>query len=320
MPFDLGAHWIHNPGRQSAAQAGAPRRARYLSGAARAVACASGRARRATRNWKTFSPRWCARAAPSPMPAGQGRYGGGARLAARSRRLAATHRVRARPLYLRQGACRGVGRRFRAPGRARRRRLLQAGLWRAARQARRRPAGATGDAGHAHHLGQRIGVDTPRAASLARTAIVTASTNALAADKIEFTPALAKRQLDAAARLTLGSYDHIALDLPGNPLGLQRDDLVFEKSSGPRTAALLANVSGSGLHLVEVAGDFGRELSAQGEARHDRLRARLDGLVFRLRASRARSSAAHATRWNARASCSAPLSARRRARPMRAAC
>jgi len=38
--------------------------------------------------------------------------------------------------------------------------------------------------------------------------------------------------------LKLGSLDHIALDLPGNPLGLQRDDLVFEKASGIRTAAL----------------------------------------------------------------------------------
>ena len=47
--------------------------------------------------------------------------------------------------------------------------------------------------------------------------------------------------------------------------GLQRDDLVFEKSSGPRTAALLANVSGTSLSLIEVGGRFGRELAAQGD-------------------------------------------------------
>ena len=45
-------------------------------------------------------------------------------------------------------------------------------------------------------------------------------------------------------KLTLGSYDHIALELEGNPLGLQNDDLVFEKASSNRTAALLANVVG----------------------------------------------------------------------------
>ncbi|HEY6024127.1 MAG TPA: NAD(P)/FAD-dependent oxidoreductase [Pseudolabrys sp.] len=114
----------------------------------------------------------------------------------------------------------------------------------------------------------RSGVDIAGAQGTlrARTVIVTASTNVLAAGKIEFRPELSKRQLDAAAALSLGSYDHIALDMPGNPLALQRDDLVFEQSSGPRTAALLANVSGSSLHLVDIAGEFGRELTAKGDA------------------------------------------------------
>ena len=114
----------------------------------------------------------------------------------------------------------------------------------------------------------RNGVDivTSKGSLRSRAVIVTASTNVLAADKIVFKPELSKRQLDAAAALSLGSYDHIALDMPRNPLNLQRDDLVFEKSSSRRTAALLANVSGSSLHLVEVGGEFGRELSAKGSA------------------------------------------------------
>ena len=116
-------------------------------------------------------------------------------------------------------------------------------------------------------------------------------------DKIEFKPELSKRQLDAATALSLGSYDHIALDMPGNPLHLQRDDLVFEQSSGRRTAALLANVSGSSLHLVEVAGDFGRDLSAKGEAAmiefaHDWV-ASLFGTSVKSTIKRS-----HATRWN----------------------
>ena len=100
----------------------------------------------------------------------------------------------------------------------------------------------------------------------ARAAIVTVSTNLLTAGKIVFKPELSKRLLDAAAALTLGSYDHIALEMPGNPINLQRDELVFEKSSSRQTAALLANVSGSSLHLVEVAGVFGRDLSEKGKA------------------------------------------------------
>src|SRR5262249_51997879 len=99
----------------------------------------------------------------------------------------------------------------------------------------------------------------------ARGVIVTVSTAVLAAGKIRFTPE-PKRQLDAANNLRLGSYDRIALELPNNPLGLDRDDLVFEKAQGPRTAALLANVAGSPLVTVDVGGKFGRELAAKGEA------------------------------------------------------
>jgi monoamine oxidase len=113
--------------------------------------------------------------------------------------------------------------------------------------------------------GKGIGVLTPHGSIFARAGIVTASTNVLASGAIEFAPALDRRELNALSNLKLGSYDHVALELPGNPLGLQRDDVVFEKADGARTAALLANVSGTDLHLVTVAGDFGRELSAQGE-------------------------------------------------------
>ena len=90
------------------------------------------------------------------------------------------------------------------------------------------------------------------------------STNVLTAGKIKFTPDLPKRQLDAAAKLGLGSYDHVALELPGNPLGLRPDELVFEKSDSGRTASLFANASGTSLCMVDVAGKFGRDLAAKG--------------------------------------------------------
>ncbi len=113
--------------------------------------------------------------------------------------------------------------------------------------------------------GARVEATTPRGTISARYVIITASTAVLASERIKFDKGpLPKRQADAVAALKLGSLDHIALDLPGNPLGLQRDDLVFEKASGPRTAALLANVSGTSLSIIEVGGRFGRELMAQG--------------------------------------------------------
>jgi monoamine oxidase len=111
-----------------------------------------------------------------------------------------------------------------------------------------------------------VSVETAKGTLNARAAIVTVATNVIASGKIQFTPELPHRNIDAFGRLSLGSYDHIALELTGNPLGLESDDLVFEKSADTHTAAMLANVSGTPLCLIDVAGGFGRDLAAQGEA------------------------------------------------------
>jgi monoamine oxidase len=111
-----------------------------------------------------------------------------------------------------------------------------------------------------------VDIETTRGWVRGRALIVTVSTNVLAADKIKFEPPLPKRVLEAAAKLTLGSSDRVALELDGNPLGLEKDELVFEKAGGARTAALLANVSGTPLCTLDIGGKFGRSLAAQGEA------------------------------------------------------
>ena len=112
---------------------------------------------------------------------------------------------------------------------------------------------------------REVTVETPAGKIAARAAIITVSSNVLNAGNIKFTPDIPKRQLEAAARLSLGSYDHIALQLPGNPLGLGRDDIFIEQSNSIRTALLFAKIAGSSLCSIDVAGSFGRDLSAQGE-------------------------------------------------------
>ncbi|MDQ2953624.1 MAG: FAD-dependent oxidoreductase [Pseudomonadota bacterium] len=109
-----------------------------------------------------------------------------------------------------------------------------------------------------------IQIETGKGRFGTRAVIVTPSTNVLASGAIKFMPDLPKRQLDALSKLTLGTYERIALELAGNPLGLQRDDLVFEKAQNIRTAALLANVSGTTLSYVDVGGKFARELAPRG--------------------------------------------------------
>ena len=63
-------------------------------------------------------------------------------------------------------------------------------------------------------------VETSAGKIVARAAVVTVSSNVLAAGNIKFAPDIPKRMLDAASKLSLGSYDRIALQMSGNPLGL----------------------------------------------------------------------------------------------------
>lgn len=110
-----------------------------------------------------------------------------------------------------------------------------------------------------------VSVETPSGKIAARAAIITVSTNVLTSGAIKFGPDMPKRTLDSASKLTLGSYDHIVLQLPGNPLGLSRDDILIEQSSSTRTALMFANIGGSSLCSIDVGGSFGRDLSEQGE-------------------------------------------------------
>src|SRR4029077_14253965 len=111
-----------------------------------------------------------------------------------------------------------------------------------------------------------VTVETPSGKIAARAAVITVSSNVLAAGNIKFAPEIPKRTLAAVSRLSLGSYDRIALQMPGNPLGLVRDDIIIEQSNSTRTALMYANMGGSSLCTLDVAGSFGRDLSAQGEA------------------------------------------------------
>ena len=141
-----------------------------------------------------------------------------------------------------------------------------------------------------------VTVQTAKGTITARTAIVTVPTNVIASGGLRIGN-LNRQAMDAFGRLSLGSYDHIALELAGNPLGLDSDDLVFEKSTDTHTAAILANVSGTELCFIDVAGAFGRDLSAHGEA------AMIDfasAWLGRLYGSEVKSAIGrkHATRWN----------------------
>jgi monoamine oxidase len=142
-----------------------------------------------------------------------------------------------------------------------------------------------------------VQVETPKGTLSARAVIVTVSTNVIASGAVQFMPDLPHRNIDAFGRLSLGSYDHIALELAGNPLGLASDELVFEKSADTHTAAMLANVSGTPLCLIDVAGGFGRDLAAQGEAAMISFASEWLAGLYGAEVKKA-IGRTHATRWN----------------------
>ncbi|GAB1717807.1 MAG: Twin-arginine translocation pathway signal [Nitrobacter sp.] len=158
------------------------------------------------------------------------------------------------------------------------------------------PIGLSTPATRVSWTGRDVGVETPAGRIGARAVIVTVSTNVLASGNIRFTPELPKRQLDAAARLSLGSYDRVALWMPDNALGLGPDETMIEQSSDGKTALLTANASS--LCTIDVAGGFGRDLSAQGEAAMIAFATEWLTKLFGSDAATAVKRSA-ATRWNA---------------------
>ena len=102
----------------------------------------------------------------------------------------------------------------------------------------------------------RLEVDSAKGQFRTGAIIVTVSTNVLTSGKIKFAPDLPKRHLDAANKLKLGSHDHVALELTGNPLGLRADELVFEQSASRQTAAIFANM----WRLHDLRGRRGRHV------------------------------------------------------------
>jgi monoamine oxidase len=143
-----------------------------------------------------------------------------------------------------------------------------------------------------------VSVETPAGKIAARAAVITVSTNVLTAGNIKFAPDLPKRALDAASKLSLGSYDRIALQMPGNPLGLARDDVVIEQSNSTKTALIFANMGGSSLCTIDVGGSFGRDLSAQGEKEMVAFATEWLTKLFGSEAAAAVKKSS-ATRWNA---------------------
>jgi glycine/D-amino acid oxidase-like deaminating enzyme len=128
--------------------------------------------------------------------------------------------------------------------------------------------------------------------------IVTASTNVVASGRIAFQPALPVPLQDAHAKLTLGTYNHIALEIPGGLPGVAADTLVFARGTDRRQGGMLAHMGGSDVSLLDIGGSFGLDLEKAGEA--DMVAFARDWVGAQFGAETAAAiRRTHATRWGA---------------------
>ncbi|MFG1268073.1 NAD(P)/FAD-dependent oxidoreductase [Xanthobacter sp. DSM 14520] len=145
--------------------------------------------------------------------------------------------------------------------------------------------------------GRLVSVATDRGTLRGRVVIIAVPPSVIAAGKLRILPRLPERVRTAVETVTLGTYDHIAFDLPGNPAGLKADELIYFKVEGPRAYGLLARINGGSLHSLEVAGDVAQDLAnGPPEAAHAFL---LEALTHEFGArTAAKVGKVHATRWS----------------------
>lgn len=117
---------------------------------------------------------------------------------------------------------------------------------------------------HVDWSGNGVRVQTNDGTIEAEAVIVTVPTSVLAKGAIRFGPKLPQDTERAISDLPLGSYNHIVLQIEGNPFEVEEDTMLCYAGNGG-TAGLLVNAGGSGLTYFDVAGDFGAGLTRQGE-------------------------------------------------------
>jgi hypothetical protein len=109
-----------------------------------------------------------------------------------------------------------------------------------------------------------VTLETSGGTLTARAAIITASTAVLTSGKIKFKPNLPAPYLKALDTLKLGTYDKVAIEFDGNALRLGANEVVFERALNGKAAALFANVHGTRLSSLILAGKNGAELADKG--------------------------------------------------------
>ena len=115
-----------------------------------------------------------------------------------------------------------------------------------------------------------VRVDSSTGSATARAVIVTVSQGVLAAEVIRFDPPLDTQRQRAIEGIRMGCYNHNVLQLQPGALPVKPDTwlayrITEEKDGAAQGGGFLCDAGGSGLTYFESSGSFGRDLEAAGE-------------------------------------------------------
>jgi monoamine oxidase len=119
--------------------------------------------------------------------------------------------------------------------------------------------------------GQGVQVKTNKGTISATTCIITVSTGVLSSGKIKFNPKLPEEKYEAFEGISMGVYNHIALQFKKNFFDAKEKDsylyykIKSQNAPSPRGFCGFTNVSGTNLSLFDTGGEFSRELEKEGE-------------------------------------------------------
>ncbi len=109
--------------------------------------------------------------------------------------------------------------------------------------------------------GKKVRVETDQGSIHCRAVIVTVSTGVLASYAIDFEPSLPLIKRESFDAISMGVYDHIALQFAEDVFGMGPDGYVlFQMSDDRKGFGTLTNASGTGLAYCDLGGDWAREL------------------------------------------------------------
>lgn len=106
-----------------------------------------------------------------------------------------------------------------------------------------------------------VQVRTSKGTLQGRFVILAVPPSVIASGALRVTPLLPTRYRTAIERIPLGVLDHLAFELPRNPLGLRPDETVYFRADGKSAFALVARIGGTDVHTLEVGGSLARDLA-----------------------------------------------------------